>query len=130
MSEQLFWRLVYFSTIVVVVFLVALQFIIFSILGLDEHTFWPPPTATSVPTSTSDIPPQRMTKFSSAATVTAVGLTCKAVLNLGLCSMTVRGLPNLLDALQSSERDEGRGVVTGKSRNIYLSAVTLMYCFV
>ncbi|KAI0314569.1 acyltransferase-domain-containing protein [Amylostereum chailletii] len=53
-----------------------------------------------------------MTKFLSAATVTAIGLTCKSVLNLGLCSMAVRGLPTLMDALQSTERERGRGVVT------------------
>lgn len=50
--------------------------------------------------------------FLSAATVATIGLTCKAVLKLGLCSMTVNGLPILLDALESDERAQGRGVVT------------------
>lgn len=54
--------------------------------------------------------------FLSAATVATIGLTCKAVLKLGLCSMTVNGLPILLDALESDERAQGRGVVTGMSQ--------------
>ncbi|KZV70947.1 acyltransferase-domain-containing protein [Peniophora sp. CONT] len=53
-----------------------------------------------------------MSKLLSKATVTAVGLTCKSVLNLGLCSMTVNGLPNIMRALESEERNNGRGIVT------------------
>ncbi|KDQ57868.1 hypothetical protein JAAARDRAFT_155484 [Jaapia argillacea MUCL 33604] len=49
----------------------------------------------------------------SRATVTAVALTCKAFLNLGYCaSVTVNGLPILLDAMNSDERNKGRGIVT------------------
>ncbi|KAF8076060.1 acyltransferase-domain-containing protein [Lyophyllum atratum] len=46
------------------------------------------------------------------ATVTAVGLTCKAALNFGFCSVTVNGFHNLRDALASSCRNNGQGVVT------------------
>jgi len=56
-----------------------------------------------------------MQRILSAATLTAVGLTCKAYLNSGLCSISVRGLPYLLDALNSSERKHGQGVVTGET---------------
>jgi len=51
----------------------------------------------------------------SRATVTTVGLTCKAFLNLGLCSIAVNGLPTLLNALESDQRNMGQGVVTGGS---------------
>ncbi|KAI0262091.1 acyltransferase-domain-containing protein [Gloeopeniophorella convolvens] len=53
-----------------------------------------------------------MQRILSAATVTAIGLTCKAYLNSGLCSVSVRGLPHLLDALHSTERRNGQGIVT------------------
>jgi len=53
-----------------------------------------------------------MSKYASAATVTAIGLTCKTVLNLGLCTMTVRGLPTLMSALENSGREKGRGIIT------------------
>ncbi|KAI0027949.1 acyltransferase-domain-containing protein [Vararia minispora EC-137] len=53
-----------------------------------------------------------MSKYVSAATITIIGLTCKSVLKLGLCPITVNGLPKLLAALDSSERENGRGVVT------------------
>jgi monolysocardiolipin acyltransferase len=56
-----------------------------------------------------------MSKYVSGATITAIGLTCKSVLKLGLCPMTVNGLPKLLDALESPERGMGRGIVTGAS---------------
>ena len=56
-----------------------------------------------------------MQRILSAATLTAVGLTCKAYLNSGLCSISVRGLPYLLDALNSRERNHGQGVVTGET---------------
>jgi monolysocardiolipin acyltransferase len=55
-----------------------------------------------------------MQQILSAATVAAVGLTCKAYLHSGLCSISVRGLPYLLDALKSPERKQGQGVVTGE----------------
>ncbi|KII95921.1 hypothetical protein PLICRDRAFT_694037 [Plicaturopsis crispa FD-325 SS-3] len=42
------------------------------------------------------------------ATATTIGLTCKAFLNSGLCSVTVNGLSTLLDALNSDERNRGR----------------------
>jgi monolysocardiolipin acyltransferase len=56
--------------------------------------------------------PYTMQRVASAATVTAVGLLCKAFLNLGLATVTVNGLPTLLDALHSEERRNGRGIVT------------------
>ena len=56
-----------------------------------------------------------MQRALSAATLTVVGLTCKAYLNSGLCSISIRGLPYLLDALNSSERKHGQSVVTGET---------------
>ncbi|KAI0248525.1 acyltransferase-domain-containing protein [Lactifluus subvellereus] len=53
-----------------------------------------------------------MQRILSAATVAAIGLTCKAYLHSGLCSISVRGLPYLLEALDSPERQNGQGVVT------------------
>ncbi|PIL32579.1 hypothetical protein GSI_05282 [Ganoderma sinense ZZ0214-1] len=51
--------------------------------------------------------------FLSKATVSAVGLGSKALLNLGFCSsVTVNGLGNLLKALEDEERNRGRGIVT------------------
>jgi monolysocardiolipin acyltransferase len=55
-----------------------------------------------------------MQQVLSAATVAAVGLTCKAYLHSGLCSISVRGLPYLLDALENPERQRGQGVLTGE----------------
>jgi hypothetical protein len=57
-----------------------------------------------------------MQQILSAATVTAVGLTYKAYLHSGLCSISVRGLPYLLDALYSSKRrkGQGQGILTGE----------------
>jgi monolysocardiolipin acyltransferase len=55
-----------------------------------------------------------MQQILSAATVTAVGLTCKAYLYSGLCSISVHGLPFLLDALYSSKRQNGPGILTGE----------------
>jgi len=43
----------------------------------------------------------------------AVGLACKAVLSSGFCSLAVRGLPMLTNALESAARDKGQGVLTG-----------------
>ena len=59
-----------------------------------------------------------MQQVLSAATVAAIGLTCKAYLHSGLCSISVRGLPYLLDALKSPERQSGQGVVTGERYHI------------
>ena len=56
---------------------------------------------------------QRMQQILSAATVAAIGLSCKAYLHSGLCSISVRGLPHLLETLNSPERQTGQGVVTG-----------------
>ncbi|KAI0065174.1 acyltransferase-domain-containing protein [Artomyces pyxidatus] len=53
-----------------------------------------------------------MSKLLSTATVATIGLSCKAFINLGLCSMSVHGLQNLLKALESAERKDGRGIVT------------------
>ncbi|KAH9053058.1 acyltransferase-domain-containing protein [Lactarius vividus] len=53
-----------------------------------------------------------MQQILSAATVAAIGLSCKAYLHSGLCSITVRGLPHLLEALDSPERQNGQGLVT------------------
>lgn len=46
----------------------------------------------------------------SVATVTSVGLTCKAVVALGICSLRVKGLSTLDAALHSQHR---HGVLTG-----------------
>ena len=52
-------------------------------------------------------------QFRSAA-ILAVGLTCKAFLSLGFCSsVKVNGLHNLFRALESQDRDKGRGLITG-----------------
>ncbi|KIK65594.1 hypothetical protein GYMLUDRAFT_158981 [Collybiopsis luxurians FD-317 M1] len=48
----------------------------------------------------------------SAVTVSAIGLTCKAFLNSGLCQISVNGLQNLVQALEADERNHGRGIVT------------------
>ncbi|KAF8631273.1 hypothetical protein AX15_002599 [Amanita polypyramis BW_CC] len=48
----------------------------------------------------------------STATVATVGLLSKAFLKLGTASVTVNGLPTLLRALESQERDRSRGIVT------------------
>ena len=51
----------------------------------------------------------------SKATVSAVGLFSKALLNIGFCSsVTVNGLDNLLHALEDDERRKGRGVITSE----------------
>ncbi|KAF9076524.1 acyltransferase-domain-containing protein [Rhodocollybia butyracea] len=48
----------------------------------------------------------------SAATVSIIGLTCKAFLNSGLCRISVNGLHNLVQALEDDQRQHGRGIVT------------------
>jgi hypothetical protein len=57
-----------------------------------------------------------MQQILSAATVTAVGLmlTRRAYLHSGICSISVRGLPYLLDALYSSERRNGQDILTSE----------------
>ncbi|KAI0739631.1 acyltransferase-domain-containing protein [Daedaleopsis nitida] len=53
--------------------------------------------------------------FLSKVTVSVVGLWSKALLNSGFCSsVTVKGLDNLIHALEDGERDNGRGVVTNE----------------
>ena len=51
----------------------------------------------------------------STLTVTTIGLTCKAFLNSGLCSIQVNGLQTLKDALKSRKRNSGQGIITGSS---------------
>ena len=54
----------------------------------------------------------------SQVTVSAVGLFSKALLNVGFCSsVTVKGLDNLLKALEDDERNNGRGIVTSELRS-------------
>ncbi|KAI9437910.1 acyltransferase-domain-containing protein [Lactarius psammicola] len=53
-----------------------------------------------------------MQQILSAATVAAIGLSCKAYLHSGLCSISVRGLPHLLEALNGPERQRGQGLIT------------------
>ncbi|KAI0667414.1 acyltransferase-domain-containing protein [Trametes maxima] len=54
-----------------------------------------------------------MAGFLSKATVSIVGLGSKALMNIGFCSsVTVNGLDNLVKALESEERNNGRGIVT------------------
>ncbi|EED84205.1 predicted protein [Postia placenta Mad-698-R] len=51
----------------------------------------------------------------SKATVGAVGLLCKTFLNIGYCSsVTIHGFDNLREALESSGRTVGCGVVTNR----------------
>lgn len=52
-------------------------------------------------------------KLLSALTVTTIGLTSKAFLNSGLCSIQVNGLQTLKDALKSRNRNSGQGIITG-----------------
>ncbi|KIM83916.1 hypothetical protein PILCRDRAFT_68581 [Piloderma croceum F 1598] len=53
-----------------------------------------------------------MTGLLSTPTVVAVSLICKAFLNSPFCSVTVNGLPALMEALHSEQRQRGRGIVT------------------
>ncbi|PPQ92361.1 hypothetical protein CVT25_008711 [Psilocybe cyanescens] len=53
-----------------------------------------------------------MSAFLSVATVTTVGLACKAFLNSGLSTIQVNGLQILRDALDGRNRDPNRGVLT------------------
>ncbi|KAK7470978.1 Lyso-phosphatidylcholine acyltransferase [Stygiomarasmius scandens] len=53
-----------------------------------------------------------MNRFLSAATITAVGLTCKAFCTAGLASLSVHGLENLQAALHSERRLRQQGIVT------------------
>jgi hypothetical protein len=52
-------------------------------------------------------------KLLSILTVTTIGLTSKAFLNSGLCSMQVNGLQTLKDTLKSHKRNSGQGMITG-----------------
>ena len=52
-------------------------------------------------------------KLLSALTVTTIGLTSKAFLNSGLCSIQVNGLQTLKNALKSHKRNSGQGIITG-----------------
>lgn len=62
-----------------------------------------------------------MAALLSKATVATTGLVCKAFLNLGYCSsVQVNGLENLIQALESDDRNHGRGVVTGEQRALLL----------
>ncbi len=62
-----------------------------------------------------------ISRILSQLTVGAVGLTCKAALNVGyFASVTVSGLHNLLDALGDEEsRQKGKGVVTGEDTRAF-----------
>lgn len=55
-----------------------------------------------------------MAALLSTVTVASVGLTCKAFLNFGFCSVVVNGLPNLIEALKDDRRNCGHGVLTGR----------------
>ncbi|KAF9268218.1 hypothetical protein L218DRAFT_918649 [Marasmius fiardii PR-910] len=52
--------------------------------------------------------------FLSALTVTSIGLACKSFFKLGLASVSVSGFHHLSEALESQERNHGRGIVTTK----------------
>ncbi|KAL1942234.1 hypothetical protein VTO73DRAFT_6298 [Trametes versicolor] len=54
-----------------------------------------------------------MAGFLSKLTLSIVGLGSKALMRGGFCSsVTVKGMDNLLRALESDERNKGRGIVT------------------
>lgn len=53
-----------------------------------------------------------MSQLLSTAVIAATGLTCKAFLNSGLCSITISNLAVLLDALQNQSRRKGQGLIT------------------
>lgn len=53
-----------------------------------------------------------MSQLLSTAVIAATGLTCKAFLNSGLCSVTISNLAVLLDALQNQSRRKGQGLIT------------------
>ncbi|KAI6122782.1 acyltransferase-domain-containing protein [Pisolithus croceorrhizus] len=53
-----------------------------------------------------------MSQLLSTAVITATGLTCKAFLHSGLCSITISNLAVLLDALQDQSRRKGQGLIT------------------
>ena len=52
--------------------------------------------------------------FLSKVTVSAVGLFSKALMNGYCSSVTIKGLDNLIAALESDERNNGRGIVTSE----------------
>lgn len=54
-----------------------------------------------------------MSSFLSKLTVCSIGITCKTFLNIGYCSsVRVSGLENLVTALESPQREDGRGIIT------------------
>jgi monolysocardiolipin acyltransferase len=53
----------------------------------------------------------------STATISAVGLICKAFLNSGLCTVQVKGLQTLKAALENPKQNADQGVITGTSRH-------------
>lgn len=69
---------------------------------------WSPPV--HLPTTTA------MAALLSRLTVATVGLTFKALIESGLCSLQVNRLNVLLDALEHPNRNSGHGVVTGEFR--------------
>ena len=74
-----------------------------------------PQQANAAPHSATSRPPSGSMGFVSKLTVSAVGLFSKAILNAGFCSsVSVRGLDNLVKALEDQERNNGRGIVTGE----------------
>jgi hypothetical protein len=54
-----------------------------------------------------------MHRLLSAATVTVVGLSSKALTHSAFASVAVNGLSTLTAALESPARDQGQGVLTG-----------------
>lgn len=69
-----------------------------------------------------------MTGLLSTPTVAAVSWICKAFLKSPFCSVTVNGLPTLLDALHSEQRRSGRGIVTGEARTVVYFVVRALSC--
>jgi hypothetical protein len=61
---------------------------------------------------------ESMTGLLSTPTVAAVSLLCKVFLNSPFCSVTVNGLPTLLEALNSEQRRTDRGIVTGETLSL------------
>ncbi len=60
-----------------------------------------------------------MAGFLSKLTLSIVGLGSKALLRGGFCSsVTVKGMDNLIRALESDERNRGRGIVTSECARV------------
>ncbi|KIY45961.1 tafazzin-PC [Fistulina hepatica ATCC 64428] len=63
-------------------------------------------------------------------TVTTIGLTCKAVFKLGLCSITVNGLPNLVSVVEDDARRKRRiGLITVSNHISTYTSPVLSYFF-